>query len=91
MYKRKDKDSGLVHTVDATPANVHDVTQISSLLTDEEDVVYGDSGYLGAGNREDAIVRNKSGRCLLYTSRGWMRPAPCQRGTVRKTTLRHSA
>ena len=49
-----DKDSGLVHTVEATPANVHDVTQTSSLLTGEEDVVYGDSGYLGAGNREDA-------------------------------------
>jgi len=39
-----DKDSGLVHTVEATPANVHDVTQTSSLLTGEEDVVYGDSG-----------------------------------------------
>ena len=36
-----------VHTVEATPANVHDVTQPSSLLTGEEDVVYGDSGYLG--------------------------------------------
>ena len=45
--------------MEATPANVHDVTQTSSLLTGEEDVVYGDSGYLGAGNRED---------CLLYTS-----------------------
>ena len=61
-----DKDSGLVHTVEATPANVHDVTQTSSLLTGEEDVVYGDSGYLGAGNREDAIVRNKSGRKIKY-------------------------
>ena len=28
--------------------------------------VYGDSGYLGAGNREDAIVRNKSGRKIKY-------------------------
>ena len=45
-----DKDSGLVHTVE----------------TGEEDVVYGDSGYLGAGNREDAIVRNKSGRKIKY-------------------------
>lgn len=61
-----DKDSGLVHTVEATPANVHEVTQTSSLLTGEEDVVYGDSGYLGAGNREDAIVRNKSGRKIKY-------------------------
>ena len=55
-----------IHTVKATPANVHDVTQTSSLLTGEEDVVYGDSGYLGAGNREDAIVRNKSGRKIKY-------------------------
>ena len=42
------------------------VTQTSSLLTGEEEVVYGDSGYLGAGKREDAIVRNKSGRKIKY-------------------------
>ena len=61
-----DKDSGLVHTLAATPANVHDVSQASSLLTGEEEVVYGDSGYLGSGKREDAIVRNKSGRKIKY-------------------------
>ena len=51
-----DQDSGLVHTVAATPANVHDVSQTSSFLTGEEEAVYGDRGYLGAGKREDAIV-----------------------------------
>ena len=61
-----DKDSGLVHTVKATPANVHDVSEASKLLTGEEEVVYGDSGYLGAGKREDAIVRNKSGHKIKY-------------------------
>ena len=61
-----DKDSGLVHTVEATAANVHDVTQVPKLLTGEEEVVYGDSGYLGAGKREDATVRNKSGRKIKY-------------------------
>ena len=61
-----DKDSGLVHTVEATPANVHDVTETSKLLTGEEDVVYGDSGYLGADKRDDAIIRNKSGRKIKY-------------------------
>ena len=50
-------DSGLVHTVEATAANVHDVTEASRLLTGDEDEVYGDSGYLGSGKREDAIVR----------------------------------
>ena len=61
-----DKDSGVVHTVKATAANVHDVSETSKLLTGEEAVVYGDSGYLGAGKREDAIVRNKSGHKIKY-------------------------
>jgi IS5 family transposase len=43
-----DKDSGLVHTVKVTSANVHDVTMISQLLTGDEVAVYGDSGYCSA-------------------------------------------
>lgn len=61
-----DKDSGLVHTVEVTSANVHDVTMASSLLTGEEETVYGDSGYLGAGKREDTIVRNNQGKKIKY-------------------------
>ena len=34
-----DKDSGLVHTVKATAANVHDVSETSKLLTGEEEAV----------------------------------------------------
>ena len=60
------QDSGLVHTVEATAANVHDVTEASRLLTGDEDEVYGDSGYLGAGKREDAVVENKSGPKIQY-------------------------
>ena len=51
-----DKDSGLVHTVEATATNVHDMSQTGALLTGEEEVVYGDSGCLGTGKREEAIV-----------------------------------
>ena len=61
-----DKDSGLAHTVKATTANVHDVTMMSELLTGEEEVVYGDSGYLGAVKREEAIVKNRSGKMIKY-------------------------
>lgn len=61
-----DRDSGLVHTVEATPASVHDVAEASKLLTGDEEEVYGDSGYLGAGKREDAIVENKSGQKIQY-------------------------
>lgn len=43
-----DKDSRLVHTLKGTSANVHDVTMVPELLSGEEEIVYGDSGYLGA-------------------------------------------
>jgi IS5 family transposase len=61
-----DKDSGLVHTVKVTSANVHDVEMTSELLTGEEETVHGDSGYLGAGKRKDAVVRNKKGKKIKY-------------------------
>ena len=32
----------------------------------EETKVYGDSGYLGAGKREDAVIKNKSGKRIKY-------------------------
>ena len=61
-----DKDSGLVHTMEATSANVHDVAETSKLLTGEEEAVYGDSGYLGAEKRDDAIIRNEAGHKIKY-------------------------
>lgn len=61
-----DKDSGLVHTVEVTGANTHDVTMVPKLLTGEEDVVYGDSGYLGAEKRADAMTHNKCGKKIRY-------------------------
>jgi IS5 family transposase len=48
-----DKDSGLVHNVKMPAANVSDVATTPQLLSGEEEVVYGDSGYLGASKRED--------------------------------------
>jgi len=41
-----DKDTGLVHTLKVTAANVHDVTMMVELLSRGEDTVYGGSGYL---------------------------------------------
>ena len=60
-----DSESGLVHSLEVTAANVHDVTMTSELLTGEE-VVYGDSGYIGAEKRDDAITRNKHGKKIKY-------------------------
>ena len=61
-----DKESGLVHTVKVTAANEHDVTVTSELLTGEEEEVYGDSGYLGAEKRQEALKKNKAGKSVHY-------------------------
>ena len=61
-----DQDSGLVHSVEVTSANTHDVTMVPKLLTGEETAVYGDSGYLGAEKRDDAITRNTKGKKIKY-------------------------
>ena len=36
------------------------------MITGEEEVVYGDSGYLGAKKREDAVTKNKQGKKIRY-------------------------
>ena len=46
-----DADSGLVHTVTTTPANVADVTQVEHLLHGKEEVLHGDSGFTGVEKR----------------------------------------
>ena len=49
-----DAQSGLVHSVVGTAANVNDVTQGHSLLHGEEEVVFADAGYQGATKRAEA-------------------------------------
>ena len=48
-----DAESGLVHSMATTSANVHDVTQAHRLLHGEERAVWGDSGYTGVHKRKD--------------------------------------
>ncbi len=48
-----DAESGLVHTVFFTPANVHDITVAGKLLHGQEDFVLGDAGYQGAEKRPE--------------------------------------
>ena len=49
-----DAESGLVHSVIGTAANVNDVTQAAALLHGDEQVVFADSGYQGAHKRPEA-------------------------------------
>ena len=86
-----DSKTGLVHTVKATAANVHDVTVTPELLTGEENFVYGDSGYLGADKRENAVIRNQSGKKIKYKIN--MRPSQIRKlsknGQYRAKKLEH--
>jgi IS5 family transposase len=48
-----DKDSGLVHTVTTTAANISDISQAPALLHGQESEVWADAGYVGVDKRED--------------------------------------
>lgn len=48
-----DAETGLVHTVEGTAANVADVTKAHELLHGEEEAVYGDAGYQGVERRPE--------------------------------------
>jgi IS5 family transposase len=47
-----DAESGLVHAVVGTAANVHDLTPVEQLLHGEETQIHADAGYTGIGKRE---------------------------------------
>lgn len=76
-----DKDTGLAHHVEVSGANVHDVTMVPKLLTGEETQVYGDSGYLGAEKREDAVIHNKQGKKVQYKTN--RRPSQSKKRSIR--------
>ena len=76
-----DKTSGLVHHVETTAANVHDVTVVPQLLYGEETSVHGDSGYLGVEKREDAVTHNHEGRKIRYKIN--RRPSQSKNNTAR--------
>ena len=48
-----DKESGLVHTLVTTSANVSDISQTPALLHGQEQEVWLDAGYVGVEKRED--------------------------------------
>jgi len=48
-----DSESGLIHAVETTAANVHDLTPAAELLHGGETVVYADAGYQGIEKRPE--------------------------------------
>jgi len=74
-----DAESGLVHAVIGTAANVNDVTQAGALLHGDEEVAFGDAGYRGVDKREEArgprwhVAMQPGKRKQLDPSRKWAR------------------
>ena len=52
-----DVESGLVHSLISTAANVSDVTQAGALLHGKETDAFGDAGYRGVGKRPEVQAR----------------------------------
>ena len=48
-----DAGTGYIHSVTATAANVHDIAEAYKLIRNDDEIVYGDSGYLGINKRDE--------------------------------------
>ena len=48
-----DSETGVVHSMSTTSANVHDVTEAHRLLHGGENRVWGDAGYQGVAKRDE--------------------------------------
>lgn len=70
-----DKDSGLIHSVVATAANLHDITPAAELLHGDEELVYADAGYHGIDKREMMQGRWLGFRVAMRPGKG--RALPC--------------
>src|SRR3982751_4907752 len=74
-----DAESGLVHSVIGTAANVADVTQAGALLHGDEAHAFGDAGYRGVDKREEAqgpqwqVAMQPGKRRQLDLTRPWAR------------------
>ena len=74
-----DAESGLVHSVIGTAANVADVTQAGALLHGDEAHAFGDAGYRGVDKREEAqgphwhVAMQPGERRNLDLTRPWAR------------------
>lgn len=65
-----DKQSGLVHSLSGTAANVADIAQTHVLLHGQEKEVYADAGYLGVEKREEIAPISEDIEWYVAAKRG---------------------
>lgn len=69
-----DAESGLVHSVTGTAANVADVTETGKLLHGEEQTVFLDAGYTGADKRDE--LKDRAIDWQIAMKRGKLKAMP---------------
>ena len=80
-----DADSGLVHTVRGTAANVNDVVEANSLLHGQESDAFGDAGYQGKARPSAPMPARASpgtSPCARASAARWTRRARSMRWSI---------
>ena len=70
-----DAGTGIVHSMSATAANAHDVTETHNLLHGGETVVWGDAGYQGVHKRGENLGLEVEWRVAMRPGR-WRKLEP---------------
>lgn len=65
-----DAQSGLVHSMSATAANVADIAQAHALLHGQEKKAHADAGYIGVEKREEIASRHPNIQWYVAAKRG---------------------
>jgi len=79
-----DAQSGLVHSVIGTPANVSDISQAADLLHGEEKQVFADAGYIGMEKRPEMAACNSQPQWHIAAKRGKIKSLP--EGKIKELT-----
>jgi IS5 family transposase len=79
-----DAESGLVHTVIGTAANVSDVACAGQALHGAETVVYADAGYTGVDKRPEIVTEHGEKQWVVAAKRGLVKALP--EGEIKELT-----
>lgn len=64
-----DAGGGYAHSITATPANVHDISEAAKLIRPDDEVVYGDAGYVGIEKRPEIAGDERKSKIDFRISR----------------------
>ena len=84
LHAGVDAGSGYIHTIVGTAANIHDITETKNLLREDDEVCYGDSGYLSIDKRKEVTEDNRLSKIKFITNKrpGYIKKLQKQTGII---------